>query len=167
VSPTGANGSAKCEPMASGLLPRIQRPLLEVIVKTRLALLSFTAATFIAAASWSGVALAQQNSTGGQQAPAQTQQPPDSQVPPSATQDPAQTGQQNQGQTQPDQTQSDTGTKQFVGTVIKQGDKYVFQDSATGNIYDIDHQDEVSKFEGKKVRVHGALDPSGKMIHLQ
>jgi hypothetical protein len=153
---------------------------LEVLVKTRLALLSFTVAIFIAAVSWSGLALAQQNNPAGQQAPSQAQQPPDSQVPPSAAQDPAQTGQQNPGQSQPDQTtnqsepgqrsdqaQSDTSTREFVGTVVKQGDKYVLQDSATGTIYDIDHQDEVSKFEGKKVRVHGALDSNGKMIHLQ
>jgi hypothetical protein len=139
---------------------------MEVLVKIRLALLSFTVAIFIAATSWGGLALAQQNTPGGQQAPSQAQQPPDSQAPPSA-QDPAQTGQQNPGQTQPDQTQSDTGAKQFVGTVIKQGNKYVFQDSATGTIYDIDHQDEVSKFEGKKVRVHGSLDSTGKMIHVQ
>ena len=55
----------------------------------------------------------------------------------------------------------------FTGTVVKQGDKYVFQDAATGNTYDIDHQDEVQKFEGKKVKVRGTLDASGKMIHIQ
>jgi hypothetical protein len=49
---------------------------------------------------------------------------------------------------------------------MKQGNKFVLQD-ASGTTYDIDHQDEVSKFEGKRVRVHGTLDPSGKMIHLQ
>ena len=32
--------------------------------------------------------------------------------------------------------------------------------------YDIDHQDEVKKFEGKKVRVKGTLDASNK-IHVQ
>jgi Protein of unknown function (DUF5818) len=55
----------------------------------------------------------------------------------------------------------------FTGTVVKQGDKYVLQDAATGTTYDIDHQDEVKKFDGKKVRVHGTLDASTKMIHVQ
>lgn len=59
------------------------------------------------------------------------------------------------------------GVQEFVGTVVKSGDKYVLQDASTGNSYDIDHQDEVKKFEGKRVRVHGTLDPSTKMIHVQ
>lgn len=68
----------------------------------------------------------------------------------------------------PDTTQQGdaNGSKEFVGTIVKQGDKWVFQDSATGATYDIDHQDEVKKFEGKKVRVRGTLDSSGK-IHVQ
>jgi len=67
----------------------------------------------------------------------------------------------------PDSTQQDANdSKEFVGTIVKQGNKYVFQDSASGSTYDIDHQDEVKKFEGKKVRVRGTLDSSGK-IHVQ
>jgi uncharacterized protein YdeI (BOF family) len=58
------------------------------------------------------------------------------------------------------------GTQVFTGTIVKSGDKYVFQDSS-GATYDIDAQDQVKQFEGKKVRVHGTLDPSGKMIHVQ
>jgi Protein of unknown function (DUF5818) len=55
----------------------------------------------------------------------------------------------------------------FTGTIVKAGDKYVLQDAASGSTYDIDHQDQLKQYEGKKVRVHGTLDPSGKMIHLQ
>lgn len=55
----------------------------------------------------------------------------------------------------------------FTGTIVKSGDKYVLQDAASGSTYDIDHQDQLKQYEGKKVRVHGTLDPSGKMIHLQ
>jgi outer membrane biosynthesis protein TonB len=57
-------------------------------------------------------------------------------------------------------------TQSFSGTVVKAGDKYVLQDDS-GKTYDIDHQDEVAKFEGKRVKVHGTLDASGKMIHVQ
>jgi len=50
---------------------------------------------------------------------------------------------------------------------VKQGDKYMLQDAASGTTYDIDHQDEVKKFEGKKVKVHGTLDSTGKKILVQ
>ena len=50
---------------------------------------------------------------------------------------------------------------------MKSGDKYVLQDAASGNTFGLDHQDELAKFEGKKVRVHGTVDASGKMIHVQ
>jgi len=59
------------------------------------------------------------------------------------------------------------GVQAFSGTIVKQGDKYMLQDESSGQTYDIDHQDEVQKYVGKRVRVHGTLDPSSKMIHLQ
>ena len=62
---------------------------------------------------------------------------------------------------------SQTGAQNFTGTVVKSGDKYMFQDEATGNTYDIDHQNELQKFEGKKVKVRGSLDASTKTIHVQ
>jgi hypothetical protein len=55
----------------------------------------------------------------------------------------------------------------FSGTIVKTGDRYMLHDDATGQTYDLDHQDEVQKFAGKRVRVHGMLDATGKMIHLQ
>ncbi|MFZ0815568.1 MAG: DUF5818 domain-containing protein [Candidatus Sulfotelmatobacter sp.] len=65
------------------------------------------------------------------------------------------------------QAAQSAGGQTFTGTITKSGDKFVFQDTASGNTYDIDHQEQVSQFEGKKVRVHGTLDANGKMIHLQ
>jgi uncharacterized protein YdeI (BOF family) len=59
------------------------------------------------------------------------------------------------------------GVQTFTGNIVKSGDKYMFQDAASGNTYDIDHQDEVQKFEGKKVTVHGTLDANSKMIHIK
>ena len=103
---------------------------------------------------------AQQPSTQPQSEPTQTpdqsQQTPNSQAP--------------SGQQAPDsQEQSGTSTEaqSFTGTIVKSGDKYMFQDAASGNTYDIDHQDEVKQYEGKKVKVHGTLDPSTKTIHIQ
>jgi hypothetical protein len=78
---------------------------------------------------------------------------------------PDQTGQATAGSAT-DTTQSGA-VQSFSGTVVKAGDKYVLQDEASGKTYDVDHQDEVQKFEGKRVRVKGTLDASGNMIHLQ
>ncbi len=46
------------------------------------------------------------------------------------------------------------------------GDKYVLQEDG-GTTYDVDHQDDVKKFEGKRVKVHGTLHPTGKKILIQ
>jgi len=60
---------------------------------------------------------------------------------------------------QPEDVQS------FTGTILKSGDKYVLQSS--GTTYDLDHQDQLQKYENKKVKVHGTLDASGNLIRLQ
>jgi hypothetical protein len=104
-----------------------------------------------------------------QQAPAQT---PDSSAQQTPQQPPDQTPSGQSGQagqsTSGSQAQSDSASGQtFTGTIVKQGDKYMLQDAASGTTYDIDHQDEVKKFEGKKVKVHGTLDSSGKKIMVQ
>jgi outer membrane biosynthesis protein TonB len=59
-----------------------------------------------------------------------------------------------------------TDSQAFSGTVEKSGDKYVLKDDA-GKTYDIDHQDDVKKFEGKRVRVQGKLDESGTKIMVK
>jgi uncharacterized protein YdeI (BOF family) len=88
------------------------------------------------------------------QEPAQQQQP---------RQAPDQSAQSPDSQAQSQQP----GVQVFTGMIMKSGDKYVLQDSASNTTYDIDHQDEVKRYEGKKVRVHGTLDSNGKMIHVQ
>jgi uncharacterized protein DUF5818 len=101
-------------------------------------------------------------------------QPPAS---PSSPQYPQQSGQDQQPKQQPGQT-PDSSAQQpsdshaqpsqvFTGTITKSGDKYVLQESTSGTTYDLDRQDAVKELEGKKVRVHGTLDPDGKTIHVQ
>jgi uncharacterized protein YdeI (BOF family) len=143
-------------------------------VKTRFRFLSHvvlsrlgTFALLIGIISWGGLLHAQQTAPDAQPSPQQTQPPPD-QAPPDQTAPPSQS-QPEAKQAPPDaqaQSPDQSGVQIFSGTVMKQGNKYVFQD-ASGTIYDIDHQAEVSKFEGKKVRIHGTLDPTTKMIHVQ
>ncbi len=72
-------------------------------------------------------------------------------------------------QAAPDSSQTSAsagGAQSFSGTVVKSGDKYVLQDADSGKSYDIDHQEQVKQYEGKKVRVHGTLDANNK-IHVQ
>jgi uncharacterized protein YdeI (BOF family) len=133
-------------------------------VKKRIQSFSFlaTVAMLFGMISWGGLLYAQNPGT---QQPS-SQQPSDQQAPPQSQQPPDQQTQPNQPPDHSAQTDAN-GTQEFVGTVVKQGNKYMFQDAASGATYDIDHQDEVKKFEGKKVRVHGTLDPNTKMIHVQ
>jgi len=97
---------------------------------------------------------------------AQSQQSPDQQQPYPQQPDRRRAPDPSQ-QTPPDaQAQQQVG-QTFSGTIAKQGDKYVLQEESSGTTYDVDHQAEVKKFEGKKVRIHGTLDPNGKLIHIQ
>jgi hypothetical protein len=156
-------------------------------VRKRLESFSYiaTVAAFFAMISFGTLLQAQQTTPGAptatQTQPAPPQQPPDTQAPPSTPESGQQTPSQTQpaapppGQSQQDKGQPSnqaapddaTGSKEMVGTIMKQGDKYMFQDTASGTMYDIDHQDQVKKFEGKKVRVHGTIDPNTKTIHVQ
>lgn len=108
-----------------------------------------------------------------QQAPPQQQQPspdmpPDHQQPstqpsPSTPQPPSAQPPATGSQSSASSTPSASGAQEFSGTVVKSGDKYVLKDDS-GKTYDIDHQTDVAKFEGKRVRVQGTLDESGKKI---
>jgi uncharacterized protein YdeI (BOF family) len=88
---------------------------------------------------------------------------PTAQQPATQAQTPDQSRSAPDAQAQPSSAEGQT----FMGTIVKSGDKYKFQDAASGNTYDIDHQDQAKQFEGKKVRVHGTLDESAKVIHVQ
>jgi cytoskeletal protein RodZ len=145
-------------------------------VKQRIRSISLlaTLAVAIGVISWGSVLYAQntpaappdQQTPSSQQTPNTTpppdttpsqQQSPDTTAPPSSQQPP-------RGGTPDSSATSDaTDSQTFSGTVEKQGDKYVLKDD-TGKVYDIDHQDEVKKFDGKRVRVKGTLDETGKKI---
>src|SRR5579863_5762188 len=171
--------------MAKRLLVFEDEPhwLLEEFVKTRIRSFSFlaTLAVAVGMVSW-GSALHGQSTPSTPATPQQQQQQPAPS--PSTKQPPQQTPPPTPDTTQqppapqappqtPDQAQSPnsktatapgtTDSQVFTGTVVKQADKYVLQDDA-GHTYDIDHQDDVKKFEGKRVRVQGTLDPTGKKI---
>ena len=98
---------------------------------------------------------------GGAARRGQTQQPP-TQSPDQANQPaPDPQAQSGQAPSEPSDTQT------FSGTIVKADNKYVLQDSASGNTYDIDRQDLAKEHEGQKVRIAGTLDPNGKLIHVK
>jgi len=76
--------------------------------------------------------------------------------------------QQQPGQSQPStdtySQSSSAQAKAFTGTVVKQGDKYVLDSS--GLTYQLDDQDKAKKFEGQQVNVSGDLDKSTKTIRV-
>ena len=94
-----------------------------------------------------------------------TQQTPQTQHAPDQTQTPDQAQTPDSKTTTPS-APSATDGQSFLGTVVKSGDKYVLKDDA-GKTYDIDHQDDVKKFEGKRVKVQGTLDATGTKIAVK
>jgi outer membrane biosynthesis protein TonB len=170
--------------------------LLEDLVKTKIQSLSFlaTLAVVLGSISWGSTLHAQTapSTPTDQTAPStptdqqaqptptpdtpptqQTQQPtptPSPDTPPAAQQPPAaQTPDQSQAPSDNSPSAaapSASDGQTFSGTVVKSGDKYVLK-TDSGKTYDIDHQDEVKKFDGKRVRVKGKLDDTGTKIQVQ
>lgn len=147
-------------------------------MKQRIRSISFlaTLAVAIGVISWGSVLHAQNTPAAppDQQAP-QTQQSPDSTPPPDTTPSqqqapdttaPPSSRQPSNGGAADPSASGAADSQTFSGTVEKQGDKYVLKDD-TGKVYDIDHQDEVKKFDGKRVRVKGQLDETGKKIMVK
>jgi hypothetical protein len=148
-----------------------------------LSLVSALAMVF-AVVAWSGSAQAQSASPSTSNQQQQQTQSPDTpaNTPPQNTpqsDSPAQSTQQPDSTTTPDSqpkgnspagstagAATDPGSQTFVGTVHKQGTRYVLQDDA-GKTYDVDQQDELKKFDGKRVRVQGTLDSSGQKITVK
>jgi outer membrane biosynthesis protein TonB len=156
--------------------------LLEDLVKTKIQSLSFlaTLAVVLGLISWGSTLHAQtapSTPTDQQAQPTptpdtpptqQTQQPtptPSPDTPPAAQQPPDQS--QAPSDNSPSAAAPSASDGQtFSGTVVKSGDKYVLK-TDSGKTYDIDHQDEVKKFDGKRVRVKGKLDDTGTKIQVQ
>jgi outer membrane biosynthesis protein TonB len=98
--------------------------------------------------------------------PPATQQPPSSQAPDQAQTPNSQNNAPAPGTSDNGSSAASSDSQSFSGTVVKSGDKYVLKDDS-GKTYDIDHQTDVAKFEGKRVRVKGSLDASGTKIMVK
>jgi cytoskeletal protein RodZ len=162
------------------LVPKSRTGYWRIFVKTRIQSLSLLATLAFAMICWGSVLQAQntpstspdrqaqQPSSSPDTTPPQstpdTTQSPDTTAPPPSSRTP------DSGAQQAPSGAADSGaaagTQTFSGTVVKQGDKYMLKDDS-GHTYDIDHQDEVKKFEGKRVRVQGTLDASSNKIMVK
>ena len=66
----------------------------------------------------------------------------------------------------PDDTQKESATQTFAGTIVRSGKKYVLKTDAKAP-FDLDDQDLAQKYEGKRVQVTGILDEGSRLIHVQ
>jgi len=57
-------------------------------------------------------------------------------------------------------------SQSFTGVIVKSGGKFVLR-ADHGSAYDLDHQEDVRSFEGKRVSLQGRLEPKSKLIHLE
>jgi hypothetical protein len=64
-----------------------------------------------------------------------------------------------------EQQQEPAKSTTFTGTVARDGDQFVLQDSS-GGVYKLDDPERASTFEGKAVKVTGRLDEDAKLIHV-
>jgi Protein of unknown function (DUF5818) len=65
----------------------------------------------------------------------------------------------------PSSASSSSDAHSFVGSIVKNGDKFMLH---TGNAdYQLDDQSQASKFEGKDVKVTGQVDQASNTIRVQ
>jgi hypothetical protein len=55
----------------------------------------------------------------------------------------------------------------FTGTIVKSGDAFKLEVTATKTTYMLDDTQRASKFDGKKVKVTGTLDANTQMIRVE
>jgi hypothetical protein len=63
--------------------------------------------------------------------------------------------------------QSETQAITFTGTVTKNGETFVLSDPSSKTSYMLDDVRKASQFEGKKVKVTGAVDVANNIIHVE
>jgi hypothetical protein len=93
----------------------------------------------------------------------------------SAQAHPASVQSQPPSQQSPQSQEPGTGQQQppaqaqtFTGTMKLNAGVYVFLDDATKATYNLDHQDQLSKYklDGKKVQIMGTLETASNTIHV-
>src|SRR5712672_3159082 len=71
-------------------------------------------------------------------------------------------------QTEPtSQARAQPEAKTFLGTILKDGDKFVLSDSATKSRFTLDDAEKASPYEGRTVMVTGTIEVATKLIHVE
>ena len=98
--------------------------------------------------------------------PSQSQDPSAQTPQTPTTQDPsAHQPSQRPSTENPSSTASSDALHSFIGSIVKNGEKYMLH---TGNTdYQLDDQAQASKFEGKDVKVTGQVDRMSETIRVQ
>jgi hypothetical protein len=65
----------------------------------------------------------------------------------------------------PDTQQQQPTPQIFTGTIVKDGPKYVLK-VADNSTYQLDDQERVKQYEGKRVKVSGTLDANVKILRI-
>ena len=94
----------------------------------------------------------------GQGTPSQSQEPS---TPTPSAQQPS----QSPSTGNPSSSASDEALHSFVGSIVKNRDKYMLHTGGTD--YQLDDQAQASKFEGKDVKVTGQVDRESDTIRVQ
>ncbi len=69
--------------------------------------------------------------------------------------------------TPPSQGKAQPESKVFTGTILKSGETFVLSDSVTKSRYTLDDQEKVRQYEGKHVKITGAVDVGSNTIHVE
>ena len=56
-------------------------------------------------------------------------------------------------------------TQTFTGTIVKDGSRYILKVSSR-NVYQLDDQEKVQRYQGKQVKIEGTLDANGNSLHI-
>jgi len=78
---------------------------------------------------------------------------------------PDQADQQQPGPAAESQAQQEPLNQTFIGTIVKDGSKYVFRELESA-VYQIDDQEKAKLYEGKQVKIAGSLDAKNNMLHV-
>jgi hypothetical protein len=72
---------------------------------------------------------------------------------------------QSASQTAQEPSQSQTAAQTLIGTIVKDGRRFILKVSGS-NTYDLDDQDRAQRYEGKQVKVVGTLSAPGNSFHV-
>ena len=65
------------------------------------------------------------------------------------------------------QARAQPEAKTFLGTILKDGDKFVLSDSATKSRFTLDDAEKASPYEGRTVTVTGTIETATNVIHVE